>query len=128
MNEGTLALLIPYAVFILFGTVIWMALHFRHKGKAELQQTIRLAMEKGQEITPDLLGRTGKEPRHPQQDVRLGTAWIAVALGLGLMGFFIPDPSNTVFQVALAVAAIPLVIGLAYLVMYQLTGRNSAAD
>ena len=127
MNEGTLALMIPYAVFLLIGLVIWMTLHFRHKSKAEIQQTIRLAMDKGNELTPELIAQVGTKPRHPQRDLRLGTALIAIALGLALMGFFVPDPSNSAFQAALAVAAIPLMIGLAYLAMYRLTEHNSEA-
>lgn len=127
MNEGTLALLIPHAVFLLIGLIIWMALYFRHKGKVEIQQTIRLAMDKGNQLTPELITRLGKRPRHPQRDLRFATACIAIALGLALMGFLVPDPSNNAFQATLALAAIPLMIGLAYLVMYRLSERNPEA-
>lgn len=124
MNEATLALLVPFAFFLLIGTVVWMVFHFRNKANAQLQETIRLAMDKGNELTPEMLDRLGNPKPHPAQDLRKGIVWVAVALGLALLGFFSPDPSGNAFKGMLAVAALPFMIGLAYLVMYKFSGNK----
>ncbi|SEA30337.1 DUF6249 domain-containing protein [Microbulbifer marinus] len=127
MNEGTLALLVPFAFFLLVGVIVWMILHFRHKSNTETQETIRLAVDKGNELSPELIEQLGNFRAHPKRDVRVGTMWIAIAIGLALMGVFVPDPSNSALQGLLATAAIPLMIGVAYLAMYRLTGRDKQA-
>ncbi|WP_323847191.1 DUF6249 domain-containing protein [Microbulbifer magnicolonia] len=124
MNEGTLALLTPFALFLLVGSGLWMILHFRHKSNAEAQQTIRLAVDKGNDLTPELVKQLVNRAPHPKRDIRFGTMWIAVAIGLALMGVLVPDPSNHALRGLLSIAAIPLMIGIAYLAIYRFTGRT----
>ncbi|KUJ81601.1 hypothetical protein AWR36_013775 [Microbulbifer flavimaris] len=126
MNEGTLALLIPFALFLLVGLLVWMALYFRQKSNREVQETIRLALEKDNPLTPTLIEHLASYGPHPKRDIRIGIVWVAIALGLALMGFFTPDPSGNAFKGMLAVAAIPLMVGIAYLVMSRITTDRPA--
>jgi len=127
MNEGTLALLVPFGFFLLVGTSLWMVLHFRNKRSLEVQQTVRIALEKGVQLSPELIEQMGASHKpHPLKDVRKGIAWIAVAVGVALFGYCVPDPSNEAFSALLAIAALPLAIGVGYLAMHQFA-RNQAA-
>ncbi|WOX06898.1 DUF6249 domain-containing protein [Microbulbifer pacificus] len=126
MNEDTLALLIPLGFFLLIGMSLWMVLNFRAKRNLEVQQTLRLALDKGVELPPKLIEQLGASQRHPQQDMRRGIVWMACALGMALLGFFVPDPSNQAFLAMLGVAAIPFSIGLAYLAMYHFSKPQPA--
>lgn len=127
MNEDTLALLVPFGFFLLVGTALWMVLHFRNKRSLEVQQTLRIALEKGMQLSPELIDQMGASNKpHPLKDVRRGIVWIAVAAGTALFGYCIPDPSNQAFAAILAIAALPLAIGLAYLAMHRFTRTQVA--
>ena len=127
MNEDTLELLVPFAFFLLIGVSLWMVLHFRARKALEVQQTLRMALDKDADLTPELLERLGVDNRqHPQKDFRNGIAWIMVATGIALFGFFIPDPSNNAFKALLAIAALPLAAGLGYLAMYRFARSQPA--
>ena len=60
---------------------------FRYRARSEMQQTIRAAIDKGQELTPELVESLGK-PAKPSKDkdLRYALIWIAVAIGFGAMG------------------------------------------
>ena len=127
MNEGTLALLVPFGFFLLIGTSLWMVLYFRNKRALEVQQTVRMAMENGMQLSPELIEQMGASNKpHPLKDVRRGIVWIAVAAGMALFGYCVPDPSNHAFFAILAIAALPLAIGLAYLAMHRFTHTQVA--
>ncbi|WP_346837531.1 DUF6249 domain-containing protein [Microbulbifer sp. SAOS-129_SWC] len=127
MNEDTLELLVPFAFFLLIGASLWMVLHFRARKALEIQQTVRMALDKGIELTPELLEHLGADNRpHPQQDLRNSIAWIMVAAGIALFGFCIPDPSHSAFKALLGIAALPLAVGLGYLAMYRVADRQLA--
>ncbi|MCK7598558.1 DUF6249 domain-containing protein [Microbulbifer sp. CAU 1566] len=127
MNEDTLALLVPFGFFLLVGMSLWMVLHFRNKQSLAIQETVRIALEKGMPLSPELIDQMGANNKpHPLKDVRRGIVWIAVAVGMALFGYCIPDPSNQAFSAILAIAALPLAIGLGYLAMHQFA-RNQVA-
>ncbi|WP_237066049.1 DUF6249 domain-containing protein [Microbulbifer guangxiensis] len=120
MTEGTLALLIPFAFFALVGLLAWMVLYFRQRKNLEVQQTIRMALERGHELAPGLIEQLGNGAAQPKRDTRIGIIWIAVALGMAMMGFFAPDPTGNAFKGMLAMGSIPLMIGIAYLLMSRM--------
>ena len=100
---------------------------FRYRNRSEMQQTIRSAIEKGQELTPELIESLGA-PQKPtkDKDLRYALIWIAAAIGFGAMGAGIgaADGEEEVFLIMSGVAAFPLMIGLAYLVMWKFTERS----
>jgi hypothetical protein len=106
-------------------TVILCSLFwFRFKARSEMQQTLRSALDKGQELTPDIIDRLGHPKAGKYQDLRLGVIWLSLAVALALCGFFVPDPSGNALKGCLAGAAFPLALGIGYLVLYRFTGRE----
>ncbi len=99
---------------------------FRYRARSEMQQTIRKAIEKGQELTPELVESLGA-PAKPSKDrdLRFALIWIAVAIGFAAMGGAIGAAERTdeVFLIMSGVGTFPLMIGLAYLIMWKFTER-----
>ena len=123
MTEDQLALLIPFGFFLLLGIIGWGFFSFRHKGRAELQQTIRQALDKGQELSPELVDRISEPKAEPTRDLRRGLIWAGLAIGTALFGIALPEEEAT--RVFLGVAAWPLMIGIAYIIMYNVnSGRE----
>jgi hypothetical protein len=112
-------ILIPIAFFGTVALIIWLVVSFRHRGRADKQQTIRLALEKGAELTPELM-KSISEPEPPKnRDLRNGLIWLALGVGLALCGLAVPDPSGNALRGCLSGAAFPFSIGVAYLIMWR---------
>jgi hypothetical protein len=103
----------PFAFVIILVAVIF---YFRSRDKADMQKTMRMAIERGDALPTDLLDnlRSRKRQKTPMGDIRAGIILIAVAggfmawnyidrghIGGGLSGF----------------AAIPGLIGVALLIL-----------
>ena len=68
---------------ILLGVFFW----FRFRARREMQDTIRIALDKGLELSPELIDRLGNPKPPKDRDFRLGIIWVAVALGFALFSF-----------------------------------------
>lgn len=111
--------LIPIVMFVVVGVIFWLFYLFRHRNRAEIQQTIRLALEKGHDLSPELIAQLGEPEPNSNRDLRRGLIWLALAVGLALCGLFVPDPSGHALRGCLAGAAFPLAIGVAFMVMWR---------
>jgi hypothetical protein len=87
-----------------------------------MQETFRIALEKGHELTPEIIDRLGHPQASKDKDLRLGVIWLALAVGLVLIGFAVPD--EDALRGLLAGAAFPFAIGIAYLILHRFTDRN----
>ena len=118
--------LIPIALFASIALIFFIVLHFKYRSRAEMQQTVRLALEKGTELTPEIINRLGDPEPSKNKDLRAGLIWMALAVGLALCGFFVPDSSGHALRGCLAGAAFPFAIGVAYLIMWRYGSRSEA--
>jgi hypothetical protein len=111
------------AMTIIISLFFW----FRFRARSEMQNTIRAAIEKGQELTPELVESLGK-PQQPSKDkdLRLSLIWFAVAFGIAAFGSAVgaAEAEEEVFLIMSGIAAMPLLIGIAYLIMWKFTERT----
>lgn len=103
---------------ILLGVFFWL----RFRARREMQETIRAALDKGQELSPELIDRLGHPKAPKDRDFRLGVIWIAVAVGIAILSFAIPEEDVT--QPMLGIAGFPFVIGAAYLILNKFAKRD----
>lgn len=120
MNEE----LIPIAMFAGLTIVLSLFFWFKYKNRNDMQQTIRLALDKGQELSPELIDRLGHPKAGRGRDMRLAMIWLALAAGLALCGVAVPDPSGHALRGCLAGAAFPFAIGVAYLIIWRFAERD----
>ena len=115
--------LVPIVMFagltIIFCVLFW----FRYRARAEMQQTFRAALDKGQELTPEIIDRLGHPKAVKDKDLRLGVIWLAIAVGLVAFGFGIPDEDD-VARIFAGIAAFPFAIGVAYMILHKYTDKE----
>jgi len=116
--------LVPVVMFVGLTIGMFSLLWFRFRARSEMQQTIRLALDKGHELTPEIIDRLGHPKASKYRDLRLGVIWLSLAVGLALVGVAVPDDSGDALRGCLAGAAFPVAIGLAYLLLYRITGKG----
>ena len=96
---------------LLVGFFFWL----RFRSRREMQETIRAALDKGQELSPELIDRLGEPKKPKDRDFRLGIIWVAVAAAFAIFAFAVPE--EDAFRPLLGIASFPFVIGVAYLIL-----------
>ncbi|MGI9221090.1 MAG: DUF6249 domain-containing protein [Woeseiaceae bacterium] len=115
---------IPIIGFLALALVLSLFFWFRHKTRAEMQATIRTALEKGQELSPEIIDRLGTPKPRRDKDLRTSLVYFAIAVSLVGFGMGIPD-DDEVLQIFMGFSAFPLSLGIAYLTMWLYSGRKS---
>lgn len=115
---------VPITMFLGLTVVMCVLFWFRYRARSEMQQTFRAALDKGQELTPEIIDRLGHPKASKDKDLRLGVIWLALAAGLVLIGFAVPDHSGDALRGLLAGAALPFAIGIAYMILHRFTDRG----
>ncbi len=120
MTEETIPIVMFLGLTIVFVALFW----FRYRARREMQETFRIALDKGHELTPEIIDRLGHPKASKDKDLRLGVIWMAIAVGLVLCGFAVPDSSGDALRGILAGAAFPFALGIAYIILYRFTERG----
>ena len=118
---------VPIVMFMGITAVLIAVVWFRHKTKEGMQQTFRSALDKGQELTPEVIDALGQPKRAKDKDLRLGVIWIAIAIGLSAFGFGLPineDVDVNITRLFMGIASFPFVIGCAYLLLNKIGRRD----
>jgi hypothetical protein len=123
------------AVVLIFGSIpaIFIARsYFRSRERMQMQQTIRLAIEKGQPLPSEMIDAISHDVRpapSAARDLRAGIVWLGIAAGLvGLAyAFGYSEDASDAFWPFIGFACIPGFIGLAYLIIAIFNrGRDGA--
>ena len=114
--------IVPVAMFISVAVTFGLWFMYRYRTRTELQRTVRAALDKGQELTPELVERLGQPRRTPQSDLRRALIWIAVGLGFAAFGLLVGQ--DEAVRPMLAIGAFPALIGLAYLLMSRFSEKD----
>ncbi|ANO50242.1 DUF6249 domain-containing protein [Woeseia oceani] len=117
--------LIPVVMFIMIGVVITTAFYFKHRTRAEIQKTVRVVLEKGQELSPELLDSLGEPKKSGNHDLRRALVFMALALATATFGYLLNE--EDVAEKLVAIAMFPFFISLAYLAMWKL-GKGEGSN
>ena len=108
---------VPIGFFIAFTIMVVTFVYFKHKTRMETQRTFRLALEKGNELSPEFIKQLG-EPEPPKdRDLRRGLIWTAVGIATALFAVIL-DEADAVGPL-LGISAFPTLVGVAYLIMWR---------
>ena len=117
------------AILSVFGTITAIAFgpaYLKSREKREMQATVRHAIDKGQQLPPELIEAMTKDvsSKLPSRtrDIRRGIIWLAVGIAIAAFGFLSElgwdrTEMENVANGMLGVAAIPITIGLAFIVL-----------
>ena len=113
---------VPIASFMAIAFVIVAMYAFRYYARRDMQETIRLAIDKGHELSPELIDRLGEPAKKPGADLRRGIVWLAIGVGFALFGVVLGEEDAV--QPLLAVSAFPAVIGIAFLLLSKFGNKD----
>lgn len=113
-------IIVPIGVFAMITAVVVLPFYFKSRERREMQATLRVAIEKGQPVPPEVIEamtRAVKTPPTRLRDLRTGVIWLAVGIGLGLATYFGDFIHGDGDFDGIGVACIPAVIGVAFIVL-----------
>ena len=120
MNEE---LWIPIASFVAFTIVIVSLVYFKYKTRNATQKTIRLALEKGGELSPEFIKQLGEPEPSKDRDLRRGLIWVATGVATATFAIVLNEPDA--LGPLLGLSAFPALIGAAYLTMWRFGSRTN---
>ena len=124
-----------FAMFAVFGTITAIVFGpqvLKYREKRDMQETIRHAVDKGQQLPPELIDVMTKDVQKSlpsrTKDIRRGVIWLAS--GIGIAAFSVVSELGGNFNGnldsgLLGTSCIPVTIGLAFIV---LSFFNKGAD
>ena len=132
--------LVPIAFFVCVAAIFVAPAWMRHKERQNMQDIVRVAYEKGQPVSPELItaiqsSLAVKTPSTRESDLRRAIIFIAVGVGMVGLGFglwygleSVSDEGAYISGASTAgVGAIPTMIGIAYLILWATGSKKSAA-
>ena len=108
---------VPIVMFIAIAVVLCVYYYLRHRTGQAVQETVRAAIEHGQQLTPEILERLGQPPRPKKSDLRRGVILISVGLGIAAFGALVGE--DDAMRPLLAIGSLPFLIGIAYLGLWR---------
>lgn len=124
-------ILVPLGFFLMVAAIVLVPGYLKSKERQKLQETLRVAYEKGQPVPPevlDVMTRDMKPAVSPYRDVRRGVVLLAIAGALAAVGVahgYYEGMDETWGW--FAGAAFPGFVGLAFLLLGLLTPRERKA-
>ncbi|MFN3930966.1 MAG: DUF6249 domain-containing protein [Brevundimonas sp.] len=120
-----------FAIFAVFGTITAIIVgptYLKSRERHEMQATVRHAIDKGQDLPPEIIAALSSEAASKlssrTRDIRRGIIWLAVGIGIAAFGVINGTPWNggddwngNVGDGLLGFAAIPITVGLAFIVL-----------
>ncbi len=117
---------VPAVVFGSIVAVVWLFQHFAAKKRIEAYATLRTAIEKGQEITPEAMEAMTRIS-NPTADLRRGVVLIALAFAFATLALIVGSEEEDAIRPLLGIGVFPLFLGLAFLGLHVSTNKTTSA-
>jgi len=111
-------IVVPIGAFIAIIGVIWILSKSGERKRQAAHETLRLMIEKGQEVSPQLINDMSMITSPRRNDLRRGVILISLALAFALIGLITTAQGNGDGE-GLMIAIFPGLIGLAFLALWK---------
>ncbi len=119
-------ILIVAIIFSAITAIIFGPSYLKSRERREIQTTVRHAIDKGQQLPPDLIDAMTRDvaSKLPSRtrDLRRGVIWLAVGIGFAAFSYLSnlgwnDHDMEEASMAMMGLAAIPVTIGLAFIVL-----------
>lgn len=117
----------PLTVFGAIVAIVWIVQAYISRNRRAVLDTVRAAIERGHELTPETIRALGVPRRSRHGDLKWGVIWLAIAAAIITMGAITSavEYDDEAFLMTLGVAAFPGFVGIALLFFWLVTrGRD----
>lgn len=111
-------ILVPITFFLAVAIITVSFMFFNSKSKKQLQETLQLAIEKGETLSPETIEKL-LDKKRPFADLKRGIIFIAFGIAFALFGIFSPA-GELETKVMIGFSMFPIIIGFAYILVFKL--------
>lgn len=112
---------IPIIFLLSIPLSIFFWLNFGLKREEERQATIRAAIDKGQELTPEIISSLAPSTvKSKYRDLRIGLPIVGLSIGFMLFGHFGVQDAQTTWA-----AALPFFFGIGFIIAWYISSKES---
>ncbi len=116
--------LVPIVLFMTIGLVLGLFIYLKYRSRQDVQATVRIAIERGESLSPELIETLAMNLSSPHADLRKGI--ISMALGAAGVAFAVLLGEEDATGPIMAISAFPVVVGIAYLGLWFFIGQKKA--
>ena len=120
------ATLVPIILFISTAFVFWSFGHFNFKKRLTAHETVRHAIDGGQQVSMDLVEKMSLIVDPVRADLRRGVLFIAFGIAILVLGSILTSQEGEPVGPIIGVASFPIILGLAYLGLWKFAHKRSA--
>ena len=108
-------IIVPTVFFGSIIGVVWLVSYFNSRKRLTIHETLRHAIDKGQELSPDLLEKMSLVTDPVRADLRRGVLFLAFGAAFAVLGTLIGMEESEAITPMLGVATFPIFMGIAYI-------------
>jgi len=107
--------IVPIVLFLAPAVIVWIVSYFNARKRQTVHETLRHAIDKGQEISPELMDRMSLVTDPVRADLRRGVLFLAFGAAFAVLGTIIGMEESEALTPMLGVATFPIFLGIAYI-------------
>lgn len=120
-------LFVPISMFAAIVGIVWLVSYFNSKKRLTLHETIRHAVDKGQDLSVEMMEKLALITDPVRADLRKGVLFLAFGAAFGFLGVMIGMEEGEAIKPMIGVASFPVFIGLAYLGLWAASRGGRSA-
>lgn len=119
-------IVVPAIIFGSIVGIVWLVSYFNSRKRLTIHETLRHAIDKGQELSPDLLEKMSLVTDPVRADLRRGVLFLAFGAAFAVLAAIIGAEEAEALNPMLGVATFPMFLGIAYIGLWAF-GRGKPA-
>ncbi|MEM9055668.1 MAG: DUF6249 domain-containing protein [Pseudomonadota bacterium] len=112
-------IVVPIALFASIIVAIWLFSHYSYKKRHTAHETLRRAIDKGQDISPELVEKMSYLSDPVKSDLRRGFLLIAFGVAFMVLGAIVPHDEPGAMRGIVGIASFPIILGITYLGLWR---------
>lgn len=122
------SIIVPVVLFLSPALIVWIVSHFNARKRNTVHETLRLAIEKGQALSPEMMEKMSLLTDPIRADLRRGVLFLAFGAAFAALGGLIGMTEGDAVVPMLGVACFPVFMGIAYIGLWAFGRDKTAAE
>ena len=119
---------VPTVLFLSPALIEWIVSYINARKRNTVHETLRLAIEKGQALSPEMMDKMSLLSDPVRADLRRGVLFLAFGAAFAVLAFLIGAEESEALTPMLGVATFPIFLGIAYIGLWAFGRDKSAAE
>ena len=122
------SVLVPIVLFLSPALIVWIVSHFNARKRNTVHETLRLAIDKGQALSPEMMEKMSLLTDPARADLRRGVLFLAFGAAFAVLAALVGREEADALTPMLGIATFPIFMGIAYIGLWAFSRDKAAAE